>query len=179
MVGKGILICGCNGCGKTTLGRVLAQRLGVRFLDIEDYFFPKSDPDYPYGESRTREEAVALLAADTAREEPFVLAAVKADFGPEVEDRFACAVLLSAPEEVRARRLRDRSFGRFGERMRPGGDLHEAEEHFFRAAAALSPEEVAGWADTLSCPIIRIDSDRPTAEMVEEIIQQLPWRDRA
>lgn len=176
-MGKGILVCGCNGCGKSTLGRMLAQQLGFRFLDIEDYFFPKRDPDYPYREARTREEVTIRLVADTAKEEPFVLAAVKADFDPEVKDRFACAVLLSAPGEVRVRRLRERSFGRFGERMRPGGDLHEAEERFFRTAAALSPEEVTQWANTLSCPIIRIDSDRPAEKILEDIIQRLPWRD--
>lgn len=33
-MGKGILICGCDGCGKTTLGPILAQKLGARFLDI-------------------------------------------------------------------------------------------------------------------------------------------------
>lgn len=176
-MGKGILVCGCNGCGKSTLGRMLAQRLRVRFLDIEDYFFPYHNVDYPYRTSRSREEAVALLATDTAREEPFVLAAVKGDFGPEVESRFVCAVLLSAPKKVRERRLRERSFGRFGERMRPGGDLHEAEERFFRTTAALSPEEVTEWADTLSCPVIREDSDRPAAEILEEVIKRLPWRD--
>ena len=177
-MGNGILLCGCNGCGKTPLGRMLAQRLGVRFLDIEDYFFPKEDPDYPYRDPRSREEVLALLAADTAGKEPFLLAAVKGDFGRSVEERFACAVLLSAPETVRARRVRERSFGRFGERMRPGGDLYEAEERFFRAAAALSPEEVDRWANTLSCPVIRVDSDRPAGEILEEVIQRLPWRDR-
>lgn len=176
-MGKGILLCGCNGCGKSTLGRMLAERLGVRFLDIEDYFFPKKDPDYPYRGSRSREEAVALLTADTAGGEPFVLAAVKGNFGRSVEGRFACIVLLTAPEDVRAQRLRERSFGRFGERMRPGGDLYQAEEEFFRTAAALSPEEVDEWANTLSCPIIGMDSDRPAGEILEEIIERLPRRD--
>lgn len=174
---KGILICGCNGCGKTTLGRALAGRLGVRFLDIEDYFFPHHNPDYPYREARSREEAVALLTADTAGEQPFVLAAVKPDFGPQMESRYLCAVLLSAPGEVRARRLRERSFGRFGERMRPGGDLYEAEEQFFRGAAVLSPEEVARWAEGLACPLIWAESDRPVGEIIGEIIGRLPWRD--
>ena len=176
-MGKGILVCGCNGCGKSTLGRMLAERLGVRFLDIEDYFFPKKDLDYPYRGSRSRQEAVALLTADTAGEEPFVLAAVKGDLGPEMEARFACIVLLTAPEDVRAKRVRERSFGRFGERMLPGGDLYQAEEGFFRTAAALSPGDVTRWANTLSCPIIGIDSNRPAGEILEEIIERLPRRD--
>lgn len=174
---NGVLICGCNGCGKTTLGRALAGRLGVRFLDIEDYFFPNRNSDYPYREARSRREVIDLLTADTAGEEPFILVAVKGDFGPEIESRFACAVLLTAPGEVRSRRLRERSFGRFGERMRPGGNLYQAEERFFRAAAALSPDEVAGWVEGLACPVIRIDSEKPTEEILKEVIERLPRRD--
>lgn len=176
-MGKGILLCGCNGCGKSTLGRMLAGRLGIRFLDIEDYFFPKKDPNYPYREARPREEVIALLTADTVGEDPFILAAVKGDFGRSMEGRFACIVLLTAPEDVRAKRVRERSFGRFGERMRPGGDLYQVEEGFFRTAAALSPGDVTRWANTLSCPIIGIDSNRPAEEILEEIIERLPRRD--
>lgn len=171
---QGIIVCGCNGCGKSTLGRELARRLGFRFLDIEDYYFPKTDPDHPYRESRSWEEVTALLAADTAKERPFVLAAVKGKFGSEIESRFACAILLTVPGELRARRVRERSFGRFGERMLPGGDLHEAEEQFFRMAASKTPEEVAEWAAALSCPIIEIDSTGPVDEIIKIMLEKLP-----
>ena len=42
----GIIVCGMNGAGKSTLGRALAQKLGYRFIDIEDMYFPKTDPNY-------------------------------------------------------------------------------------------------------------------------------------
>lgn len=41
----GILICGLNGCGKTTLGRLLADRLGYDYIDNEDLFFPEIIPE--------------------------------------------------------------------------------------------------------------------------------------
>ena len=41
----GILVCGLNGSGKSTLGRALAQALGFTFLDSEDVFFSKADPN--------------------------------------------------------------------------------------------------------------------------------------
>ena len=37
----GILICGLNGTGKSTLGRLLADRMEYEFIDNEDLFFPK------------------------------------------------------------------------------------------------------------------------------------------
>ena len=36
----GILICGLNGTGKSTLGKMLADRLGYEFIDNEDLCFP-------------------------------------------------------------------------------------------------------------------------------------------
>ncbi|MER2151019.1 MAG: shikimate kinase, partial [Candidatus Limivicinus sp.] len=42
----GILICGPNGTGKSTLGRMLAERLGYRFIDNEDLYFPKTESSY-------------------------------------------------------------------------------------------------------------------------------------
>ena len=90
---KGILVMGLNGCGKSTLGRALAERLGYRFMDAEDYYFPAGQ-DNPYAMSRTLEEALSLLRADVRRYPRFVYASV---FGPRDEDievRCALAVVL-------------------------------------------------------------------------------------
>jgi len=51
-----IIICGGNGAGKSTLGRALTDKTGWTFRDIEDYYFPKTDPDYIYAVQRTEEE---------------------------------------------------------------------------------------------------------------------------
>ena len=49
---KGILILGLNGCGKTTLGRCLAARLGWQHMDAEDYFFLPAE--IPFTRSRPK-----------------------------------------------------------------------------------------------------------------------------
>nr|WP_297767473.1 AAA family ATPase [uncultured Butyrivibrio sp.] len=51
-----IIICGLNGAGKSTLGRALAGQLHYEFIDIEDYYFPKTDDKYEYSVHRTEEE---------------------------------------------------------------------------------------------------------------------------
>jgi hypothetical protein len=60
-MGAGILVCGLNSAGKSTLGKALAEQLGVYFLDNEDLYFPKTDPAYLYAPPRTREEVEQLL----------------------------------------------------------------------------------------------------------------------
>ena len=57
----GILICGLNGTGKSTLGRILADRMGYEFIDNEDLFFPKTDPSYTFSNPRSKEEVIRLL----------------------------------------------------------------------------------------------------------------------
>ena len=49
----GILICGLNGTGKSSLGRILADRMGYEFIDNEDLFFPKTDPSYTFSDPRS------------------------------------------------------------------------------------------------------------------------------
>ena len=57
-MGRVILVCGLNGAGKSTLAKALAERLNLRFIDIEDIYFSRQDnPDYPYEKSRPYEEA--------------------------------------------------------------------------------------------------------------------------
>ncbi len=52
----GIIICGLNGAGKSTLGKTLAEKLHFHFIDIENLYFPKTNPDYIYAWPRTRED---------------------------------------------------------------------------------------------------------------------------
>ena len=57
----GIIICGLNGTGKSTLGKVLAEKLHFHFIDIETLYFPMTDSDNLYTSPRTREEVEKLL----------------------------------------------------------------------------------------------------------------------
>ena len=43
-----IIVCGLNGAGKSTLGKALAEKLNYQFIDIEDIYFPKDNPEYMY-----------------------------------------------------------------------------------------------------------------------------------
>ena len=63
----GILICRLNGTGKSTLGRLLADRLEYEFIDNEDLFFPKADPSYTFSNPRSKEEAIQLLEEKICR----------------------------------------------------------------------------------------------------------------
>lgn len=119
-MGTGIIVCGLNGSGKSTLGKALANKLHFHFIDIEDLFFPKSDPQYLYASPRTKEEAERLLWNAITTHENFVFAAVKGDYGERVYPYFTYAVRIDAPKDVRMQRVKSRSFQKFGKRMQRG-----------------------------------------------------------
>lgn len=126
----GIIVCGLNGVGKSTLGKALADRLNYHFIDNEDLYFPKTDPEYIYASQRTREEVERLLLEKIQTHNNFVFVSVKGDYGETTCSFFRYVVLIEVSRNIRLQRVRDRSFGKFGERMLKGGDLYEREESF-------------------------------------------------
>lgn len=172
-MGTGMIICGLNGTGKSTLGKALAERLHFHFIDNEDLYFPKTDSDYVYAAPRTRAEVETLLLNELKAHENFIFAAVKGDYGESVSSFFQYAVLIAVPRDIRLKRVRNRSFQKFGNRMLPGGDLYEREERFFDLVQSRAEDTVEKWVQSLRCPIIRIDGTKPIEENVNFIVQQI------
>ena len=164
----GIILCGLNGAGKSTLGRALGAALGCRFLDIEDYYFPKRQR---YDQPRSREDMLAALLPDLRAAGNFVLAAVNVPEEAISARVFTHAVVLCVPSEERARRLRQRSQAQFGDRALPGGDLYAAEQRFFAMAAARDEEANARWAAGLGIPVLTLDGTRAVEENAQAIRQ--------
>ena len=62
VMGRGILIFGLNGSGKSTIGRKVAEKLQYKYMDIEKYYFIETD--IPYTKERSREECINLMIDD-------------------------------------------------------------------------------------------------------------------
>ena len=172
-MGTGILVCGLNGSGKSTLGKALAKKLHFHFIDNEDLYFPKTDPNYIYASPRTREEVEKLLWSEIRAHENFVFTSVKGDYGETIYPFFQYAVFLDVSKDIRIQRVRNRSFQKFGKRMLIGGDLHEQEESFFDFVKSRSENTVEDWVRSLRCPVVRIDGTKPVEENAELVIGQL------
>lgn len=42
MTNKNIVLIGMSGCGKTTIGKILSQKLGLKFFDVDQYIEQRS-----------------------------------------------------------------------------------------------------------------------------------------
>ena len=168
-----ILVCGLNGTGKSTLGRILADRLVYEFIDNEDLYFQQADTEYDFSSPRSKEEVICLLEEKIDRNNRFVFAAVKGDYGDKLVASLDHIVLIDVPKQIRSQRVRNRSFSRFGERMLTGGDLYEKEEAWFSLTNSRPENYTEQWLETVNCPVIRIDGTLPVQQNVDYIVSAI------
>ena len=172
-MGIGIQVCGLNGCGKSTLGKALAERIGFHLIDNENLYFTRNRIDEPYCNARSEEEVERLLLDEVNEHPDFVFAAVRGNYGNKIIPMYNYVVVMEVPKEIRSQRIRNRSFQKFGSRMLPGGDLHEQEKAFFRMAESRQEDYVENWLQLVKCPIIRVDGTKPIEENVNAILQSI------
>ncbi len=172
-MGNKVIVCGGNGAGKSTLGKRLAEVLGWTFRDIEDYYFPVKTTDNKYATGRTGEEVAILLAEDMKQHDNLVLASVRGNHSEEIVSMFTCAIVIEVPKSVRMERIRNRSYGQFGNRILPGGDLHEQQERFFSMVENRSEDYPTKWLEGLKIPVITVDGTRVIEENVERVVDKI------
>ena len=169
-MGTGIIVCGLNGSGKTELGKALAKKLHYYFIDNEDLYFPKTNSRYMYESPRTDEEVEQILLNEIAKHENFVLASVKSAF-ESVTPNLKLAVVVSAPVEIRIKRIWTHSFEKFGDRMLPGGDLYEQEREFLELAGKRTVEYAEDWLKDFNGKIVRVDSTHGVGKCIKDILK--------
>lgn len=168
---RGIAIVGANGSGKTTLGKYLADLLGYKHMDVENYYF--KDSAIPYTNSRTREEVLELLLADMKKQGQFILSAVNCDFGDDINAMYACVIYIKVPLEVRLERVKKRIINQFGCRVLKGGDLYEQEQKFFDFVSSRTMDKTDAWLQSIKCPVIYIDGTEPIASNAKKIKENI------
>jgi hypothetical protein len=170
-----ILIVGASGTGTTTLGQALEREYNYKWLDTDDYFWQPTDP--PFVQSRPREERVALLEADIQKHPKCVISGSLGVWGDVFIPRFDLVVFVNTPTDVRVERLKKREYQRFGERIRPGGDMYESNAEFIEWAKTYdtnSPPQRCRqlheeWFKLLPCPLLRLDGTRPIEELAKRV----------
>jgi gluconokinase len=112
---RSIVIAGVSGCGKTTVGRALAERLGIPFLDADDFHPPENLAKMRSGvalEDADRWPWLDRLGGELARHEAVVLAcsALKRRYRDRLRELAGPLdfTLLVVPRAELERRMRER-----------------------------------------------------------------------
>ena len=164
----GICVCGLNGSGKTTIAKALSQKINFCHFDVENYYFD-SKSGVPYAQARTREQVEALLMEDIQKHPQFIFSAVNGNFNDTVTSKYKLVIYLSVPLDERMRRIKQRAYDKFGDRVLEGGDMYEQEQKFFDFCAGRSDEKIVKWLEALSCHVMMLDGTDTIENNIEKI----------
>ena len=172
-----IHIFGASGSGTTTLGKKIADELGYKHMDTDDYYWLPTDPKFT--RKRPATERVALMKKDIEQSENVVISGALAGWGDPLIPYFTLAVRIELEQSVRIERLRQREKARFGSRIEPGGDMYRQHLEFIEWAKSYdiggvhmrSKAKHDEWQKLLLCECLHLDGGN-TIEHNFEIVKQ-------
>lgn len=171
-----IHIFGASGSGTTTLGMHLAKELGALHFDSDNYYWKKTDPPFTQKNSVLDRQRMMLL--DMEGQSNWVLSGSMDSWSEPFVPLFDLAVFLRLPREVRMNRIRARENLRFGARILPGGDMHQAHLDFLVWAEQYEEGVQTGrslrrheeWIKMLPCAVLRIEDDLSIEGAVQKVL---------
>ena len=171
-----IHIMGASGAGVTTLGRALATELAIPHHDTDDYYWLPTNPSF--SEKRPIDQRLRLMEEVFLPRAEWVLSGSLESWGDPVVGLLDEIVFLTVPTDVRLARLREREARRYGEpAISSGGWRHEESSEFLEWASHYDDGTREGrslprhekWLSTMTCPVHRLDGNRPTEDLVVEV----------
>ncbi len=172
-----IHIVGASGSGTTTLAVALADRIGAPHLDTDSFFWLPTDP--PFRDKRLVEERLALMRAAFAESGGrWVLSGSLLTWGIGFASDFDLVVFLYVPPEVRMARTLARERERYGDKILPGGEMHESHLAFLDWSRSYDLPEGPGrsltnhkaWLATLTCPVLEVAVAQSARETLETVL---------
>lgn len=171
-----IHVTGASGAGVTTLGRAVAQELGLPHHDTDDYYWTPTDP--PYQVVRPLEDRLRLMHEMFVPRSGWVLSGSIGEWASEVEPRVQLVVFVRTDDDERSRRLVSREVRR---RNRPAAEIvvdpdflafhdwamrYEADN----PPPSRSRERHERWLATLAIPVVAVDGATPLDTLTETVI---------
>lgn len=173
-----IYITGASCAGVTTLGHNLVTQLGVRHVDVDDFYWMPTNP--PFTTKRPVSERVSLIQQKLG-DDDWVLTGSCIGWGDALITHADMIVFVVTATPVRLERLAAREKERFGDRIAPGGDMHEIHVAFREWASQYDDPSFSGrnqawherWISGQTAPVLRVDGMNSAEKMVADVIHTL------
>ena len=171
-------ITGASCSGVTTLGRALADKLGVQQVDVDGFYWMPTDP--PFTTKRPPEERVRLIRQELP-EKGWLLTGSLMGWGDALIKNVSMIVFVDTPTSIRMTRLKNRETERYGDRIKSGGDMFEIHTAFHQWALQYDDPTFSGrnrakhetWLTVQEAPILCLDGTSTVSHLVSLVIQAL------
>ena len=169
-------IIGAPGSGTSTVGRVLSETTGWSVFDADDFFWRQTK--IPYTEKNASQERQNFLESMISKHENWIICGTMDTWSSPIEPFLDLVVHLVVPTEVRVSRVKEREKDKFGNRILPGGDMHEVHQNFLQWAknyysdsdrGRIRHERYLKLLKRLKCPVLRINGELDVQEIVLSI----------
>ena len=172
-----IHITGASGTGVSTLGRAVAEALGVPFVDADDAYWMPTDPQFTT--KRPVQERLAVLT-EAQGKGGWVVAGSLCGWGDRAIEGVELIVFLTAPTEQRIARLRERERAWFGSRIDPGGDMARIHAEFIAWAEQYDDPHFTGrsrvmhetWLMEQTAPVLRLEGTQRTEMLLSAVLDR-------
>ncbi len=164
--------------GVTTLGKAIATKLDLPFVDADDHYWAPVDPPYSLKREPTARLASLQSALGNAN---WVLSGSCGAWGSPITETANLIVFIYTPSPIRMERLKKRESARFGARIEEGGDMYKIHKSFVEWANSYDDpcfggRSLAGheyWMSQQKAPILRLDGTLPVSRLLREVLGQL------
>lgn len=174
-----LYLIGASCSGVSTLGATLSARLRVPLLDVDDVYWLPTDP--PFTTKRPPEDRVRLIQERQSRTDGWVLSGSFIGWGDRLIEHVEIIAFLYTPTTIRMRRLEHREAQRHGDRILPGGDMHEGHLAFRDWASRYDDPSFTGrnlaqherWLEAQTAPVLRLDGTQPADVLADTVTTAL------
>ncbi|KOF01854.1 hypothetical protein OB69_16110 [Roseivirga seohaensis subsp. aquiponti] len=174
-----ILIFGASGSGTTTLGKEIEKIAGFTHLDVDDYYWKKTDP--PFQEKITLPKRNDKLKTDFERHKNVIISGSMVSWGKEWQTLFNLVVFVQINPKTRMERLQKREVERYGMKLLTDKKTQEDSRAFLEWAKQYENPNFNGrslkihnnWIELLDCKVIRIDGGEELQKKTDKILAEI------
>lgn len=167
-----INIFGSSGSGSTTLAKAIAKEFHIKFMDIDDCLWKKTDP--PFTEKNSNEEILLSMKAKLSDKQPAVISGSLVGIADSFKKEINLFLYMNLDKDIRVKRITDREKQRFGDRIVKGGDLYKQHLEFLEWVSDYednpdtlrSRKQHLSWLEDVSVTVLKITEELTIEELL-------------
>lgn len=174
-----VLIFGASGSGTTTLGKEIEKRTDFKHLDVDDYYWKKTNP--PFQEKIPFTKRSENLKVEFKKFDKVIVSGSMVSWGKEWQIAFDLVVFIRLQNTERIRRLKKRETERYGKKLLTNKKIRQNSKAFLKWADQYENPSFNGrtlkvhndWIELLDCKILRLNGEIELNKNIEIVLNEI------